>query len=136
MGAPRIGADLQLCPCCIRTAWPLHKYRGAAARLHFQGSRGRASTGMLPALPCLHQDPVGKPASEQLLFGDFDVRELLSSQASTYQPFRMTPKRPSGPGVRTRPPRAEVDPPGGWFGPPSSLCSPISITPFRNGGKK
>ncbi|KAJ1201551.1 hypothetical protein NDU88_005359 [Pleurodeles waltl] len=84
MGSPRIGEDLQLCPRWIRAAWALHKYRGASTRLHFRGSRGRASTGLLSALPCLYQDPGGEPALEQLLFGDFDVWELPSSQAPPY----------------------------------------------------
>ncbi|KAJ1191754.1 hypothetical protein NDU88_001070 [Pleurodeles waltl] len=107
MGAPHIGVPFDwagplLLPCWIRAAWSLRKHREVVARLHFQGSRGRASTGLLPALPCLHQDPRGELASEQLYLGDFDVLEQLSPQAVLYQPSCMTPRCRSGLGARTR----------------------------------
>ncbi|KAJ1152613.1 hypothetical protein NDU88_005388 [Pleurodeles waltl] len=107
MGAPHIGvpfnrAGLLLLSHWIRAACSLYKHRGVAARLHFQGSRGRACTGLLLALPCLHQDSRGELASEQPYLGDFDVLKQLSPQALLYQPSYMTPRRPSVLGARTR----------------------------------
>ncbi|KAJ1165291.1 hypothetical protein NDU88_005719 [Pleurodeles waltl] len=108
MGAPQVGVPFDqtsplLLPHCNQAAWSLRQYRGAAARLHFQGSRGRASTGLSLALPCVLQDPGTELASERLYVGDSDdLEQLFTPQAPPHRPSCMTPRRPSGPGARTQ----------------------------------
>ncbi|KAJ1151630.1 hypothetical protein NDU88_004410 [Pleurodeles waltl] len=140
MGAPHIGvpskrAGPQLCPHWIRDAWSLHKHRGATAGLHFQGSRGRASTGLLPAMPFLHQDPRGAPASEQLLLGDLDIVELPLPQASPYQSSCMTPRRPSGLGARTRLRGQKLPLSKAGLDPPASSAVPSALPPLGTGAR-
>ncbi|KAJ1200039.1 hypothetical protein NDU88_003868 [Pleurodeles waltl] len=137
MGAPYTGVpfeqtSLPLPPHWIRAAWLLCQYRGAAARLHFQGSRGRVSTGLSLALLCLHQDPRGELASELLYVGDSgnNVLEQLSTpQAPLHQPSYMTPRCPSGPGARTGLRGQKLSSLKAGLDSPASLTALIALPP-------
>ncbi|KAJ1128147.1 hypothetical protein NDU88_006526 [Pleurodeles waltl] len=103
MGAPFLGVLFEppLLPRWTQGAWSLHRHRGVAARLRFQGSRGRVSTGLFLALPGLNQDLQGELALELPHVKDVCQHDS-TPQASHHLPSCMTSRCPSGPGARTR----------------------------------